>query len=271
MTENGTSVDGTVLDTSDPQAALRKYLELSFEMLNRSPREAPVGFVYRNSYDFLLQHGKFFAPRPMPAGMWKGPPRVCYGNAIILGTIQGFRYVEGYAVPKFDTGNFFPVEHAWNTDAEGRVALDPTWDEPGIAYFGVEFSVERADDATWNGDSCVLNDYKRNHPLMRQKWTGEDWSKQWPRSRRLELIRRNHKRKHWHSYDPNRVAPEDLTAKELAQKAREMLSAFDFENDDKDVAFLDCEVEGATDADLAQVRRYLSPEENARFKLRLAK
>lgn len=179
------------VDFSNPNAGLRKYLELSLEMVARS--HAPDGFFYRNSYDFLLRHGKFFEPRPLPVTLWAGPPKACYGNSIILGTVAGLRYVEGLAIPNFRSGAFFPMEHAWNTDAEGRVAIDPTWNPEGLAYFGVEFSVERADDATWNGDSCVLNDYQRQHPLMRQEWQGEDWAKRWPRSPRLEIIRREYR------------------------------------------------------------------------------
>jgi hypothetical protein len=42
-------------------------------------------------------------------------------------------YVEGYAQA------ILPVHHAWNVDAQGRV-MEVTWEEPGVAYFGIEFN-----------------------------------------------------------------------------------------------------------------------------------
>jgi len=50
-------------------------------------------------------------------------------------------------------------------------------------------SAERADDATWNGDASVLDDFRRDHPLFKQPWPGEDWSRQWPHSERITLLR----------------------------------------------------------------------------------
>jgi hypothetical protein len=256
-------VQDVEVDTSDPAAGLRKYIELSFEMLNRDA--PPEGFFYKNSYDFLLRHGKAFEPRELPAKMWQGPPRACYGNSIVLGVVAGLRYVEGIAVPQITSGAFFPCEHAWNTDAEGRFAFDATWHEPGVAYFGVEFSVERADDATWNGDSCVLNDYQRRHPLMRQEWKGEDWAKRWPKSRRLDLIRRNYKAGNWRRHP----SPEpNLTAREMAAKIREMFEAFE---DDDGETRIELEVSKATESDLDDIRAHLTPEENAKLKLRREK
>lgn len=70
-----------------------------------------------------------------------------------------------------------------------EVLIDNTWLNTGVAYMGVEFSMERADDATWNGDCSILNDYYRRYPLYQKKWTGEDYSIQWPESERLKLLR----------------------------------------------------------------------------------
>lgn len=53
-------------------------------------------------------------------------------GAIAL-TDSQWTYVEGYAL----LGSIeVPVHHAWLVSAEGEL-WDPTWDEPGSAYFGV--------------------------------------------------------------------------------------------------------------------------------------
>jgi hypothetical protein len=53
------------------------------------------------------------------------------------------------------------------------VAYEVTTPLPGLAYFGMPFSVERADDTTWWGDASVLDDWKRNHSLLCQPSQGE--------------------------------------------------------------------------------------------------
>jgi hypothetical protein len=62
--------------------------------------------------------------------------------------------------------------HAWVSDAPA-VAYEVTTPLPGLAYFGMPFSVERADDTTWWGDASVLDDWKRNHSLLCQPSQGE--------------------------------------------------------------------------------------------------
>jgi hypothetical protein len=94
------------------------------------------------------------------------------------------RYVEGFALAP--TGK--AILHAWNLDNEGNVQ-DVTWANTGAAYVGVEFSVERADDAIWNGDACVLNDEHRGYPIFQKTWIGENWNLAWPASDRLEVLR----------------------------------------------------------------------------------
>jgi hypothetical protein len=148
----------------------------------------PQGYVYNGAADFLLQHGKWYEPMPYPEGMWDGVPKCCFGNSIIAAVKYGLRYVEGFAVANLGIRLHLPVHHAWNVDSSGRL-YDSTWKPIGLAYFGVEFSVERADDATWNGDASVLNDYQRGNPLFRQRWNGEPHNKKWPRSERLESIK----------------------------------------------------------------------------------
>jgi hypothetical protein len=175
----------------DPRGELTKYLEFCAGVANRNSRLN--GYAYRSVYEFLLKHGRFYEPCPLPERMWTGFPKCCFGNAIILGIKEDLRYVEGVAI----SCHGFPIDHRWNTTEDflsigqqSKPALDCTWEPVGLGYFGVEFSLERADDATRNGDASVLNDYQRRYPLFREPWHGEDYTKVWPRSPRLEHIRR---------------------------------------------------------------------------------
>jgi hypothetical protein len=145
------------------------------------------GYAYDSPIDFLLQHGQWYRPRSCPPDIQKGLPKCCYGNAIIAAVRYELRYVEGFAC--LDLGEEARVfHHAWCTNAAGQL-FEVTWPESGLAYYGVEFSVERADDCTWNGDACVLWDHSREYPLLREPWSGEVWPQAWPESPRLAMIR----------------------------------------------------------------------------------
>jgi hypothetical protein len=140
------------------------------------------GLCYRSPFGFVLAHGRVYE------GMWNprwpiGVQKMCFGNAIARAGIDGLKYVEGFAVAP----NGQVILHGWNSDDKGTL-IDTTWANTGLCYIGVEFSVARADDATWNGDACVLNDENRNYPIFQKPWTGEDYSIVWPHSDRLERI-----------------------------------------------------------------------------------
>ena len=154
----------------DPTAKLlHETLQRAAEFMARHPSRPP-GLVYGSGYEFVLAHGTWFAFRPRPAKYEAGAPRSCFGNSIYACVrYPGLRYVEGFAAPAGFTA--LPIHHAWNLDASGGL-VDLTWTE-GLAYVGVEFSVERADDCTWNGDASILDDCNRGWPLFRQPWTGE--------------------------------------------------------------------------------------------------
>ena len=162
----------------------RQFLRARLEELRSRGRDLRLeGYAYAGAADFILREGQWFEPRPRPPAFERGQPAMCFGNAILLSARSGLRYVEGYALPpdsvelvkglrvRVDDADQ-AVHHAWNLDAEGRL-IDTTWKEPGQAYVGVVFSVERADKATWDGDASVLDDYNRDWPLFRQRWTGE--------------------------------------------------------------------------------------------------
>jgi hypothetical protein len=140
------------------------------------------GLCYRSPFGFVLAHGRQYVGKydhRWPIGVQKQ----CFGNAIARAGIDGLKYVEGFAV----SPDGRVILHGWNSDENGTL-IDTTWANTGLCYFGVEFSLERADDASWNGDACVLNDEHRNYPIFQKPWTGEDYSIVWPYSDRVERL-----------------------------------------------------------------------------------
>lgn len=161
------------------QIALREALEKMRDLV-----KPEHGLVYRFGWDFVLQHGKWYEPCPYP-DIPSGLPKRCYATSILQAADRGWKYVEGYAFMPRDKGfSWVPIHHAWNATLEGLV--DSTWDNGGDAYFGVEFDVERAQDATWEGDASVLDDFRRGWPLFKQRWEGE---REWPESEFTKLVR----------------------------------------------------------------------------------
>lgn len=127
---------------------------------------------YRNPHDFVLREGTVY--RCLRSRPSKLLPNHCFHNAIVVATVYGMPYVEGYAQP-FARAEV--VAHAWNLDARGNV-VDVSWspevDPLDRAYLGVQFSARRAHDCSWHGDACVLDDNKRDWPVLREPWQGEE-------------------------------------------------------------------------------------------------
>lgn len=155
----------------------------------------PPEWAYNGPPDFVLQHGEIFDPIPLPDGYEYWPEKACFGNALMLAELSDLTYVEGYALGPAD----FPIHHAWAVDADGRL-IDVTWRAlredteqrvpmPGGAYLGIRFAIGRADDAIWNGDATVLDDWKRGWPILCDPWKGEDWNREWEPSEALGIVR----------------------------------------------------------------------------------
>lgn len=166
---------------------LHSYLTQMAAMLHAGPLALKSrGYAYNSPIDFVLHHGRWYAPRPLPPDIPKGAPRACYGNAIIAAVLYDLIYVEGYAWLDMGGGGLC-FDHAWCTDRAGRL-FELTWPAVGVAYYGIEFCVARADEATWDGDACVLWDWRRKYPLLKDPWGGESLFQHWPESPRLEQL-----------------------------------------------------------------------------------
>jgi hypothetical protein len=80
-------------------------------------------------------HWLEFTPIARPKGMRKLSDKACYRNALKVALDGDYAYAEGLAWASEAWG---PIHHAWVVDADGH-AIDPTWREPGIRYYGVAF------------------------------------------------------------------------------------------------------------------------------------
>lgn len=95
------------------------------------------GYKYSSSEDLVLKQGKFFTPEKRPDDIKLGPKKECFANAAKLALERSnLTYMEGYAMVNDRLP--LPIAHAWCVDKKGRV-VDNTWENPGVAYFGVPF------------------------------------------------------------------------------------------------------------------------------------
>jgi hypothetical protein len=127
--------------------------------LHAGMRPLPDGWSYSCMEDFLLDRGQFWTPAPLPKRVKPMRPKECFFNALklVMRRRKTLRYVEGVALSMIAT------HHAWAVDAAGTV-IDPTWETPGSAYFGVVFDLgERLLAA-----GPVLADYVHGYPVFRQ-------------------------------------------------------------------------------------------------------
>lgn len=174
---------------------LRRELMTRRTAWEREHRDLLGSLAYGGPHDFVLQHGRSYDVELIDAD---GIPNYCYANAInAVLQHRGWSYVEGYAMVPRNTsqtvehGMWFTdagevVQHAWGVTPDGQAA-ELTWRFPGAAYLGVEFSPVRAEEATWDGDATVLDDFNRGWPLLRQRWQGEH---EWPLNARCRAIAR---------------------------------------------------------------------------------
>jgi hypothetical protein len=168
-----------VTDLNQHELDLKLYLE-QFRDLRKTMTDRSL--PYYGMEDFLLQHGVWYRPTGTPP--IQGAPKSCFGNAWFAAVMHGVPYIEGMALaPRLPV----PVHHAWNLDVDGKLA-DTTWMNEGLAYIGVQFSVGRADNATWFDDATVLDNPRDHHKIYRQPWTGENFNLHWRTSKPMRLL-----------------------------------------------------------------------------------
>jgi hypothetical protein len=80
--------------------------------------------------DLLLAKGVEGVGGPLPDGMERGEPKLCFQNAGRL-AFDGWTYCEGLAIRE-SLG--LPLAHAWVLDDDGKV-VDPTWDRPEETHY----------------------------------------------------------------------------------------------------------------------------------------
>ena len=89
----------------------------------------------KRGLSLLLARGEMMEPILRPKGMRKRKDGQCFLNALrTRGKYLDLSYVEGYAI----TGGAL-IHHAWCATPEHK-AIDPTWRELGVSYFGVRFT-----------------------------------------------------------------------------------------------------------------------------------
>lgn len=178
---------------TDPDTLLHTMLTAGASHLARYHRP---WWAYQSVLDFVLTHGTVFRPAPLPEGVTPGVRGKCFGNALLAAIQYHLDYVEGYGLTAAGDDPPYAFLHAWCTDASG-VAYEVTSPTPWFAYFGMRFSVERADDATWRGNACVLNDHYRGYPLLTHRWQGEPVDAVWPESPWLTFMREGKQAEAW--------------------------------------------------------------------------
>lgn len=124
------------------------------------------GYAYSSVEHWLLLHGRLWTPPSVTVPM---RPRQCFDNAfnMVWNTRrrrqrdQRLRYVEGYAMA------IIPVLHAWCVNGLDQV-VEPTWTEPGVAYFGAVFELDAVQERRRVGSELsMLDDWERRYPLLR--------------------------------------------------------------------------------------------------------
>lgn len=164
----------------------------AFDLMSR-PRRRPNGFVYHGPNNFLVEHAKLYAPRPLPPdgmdlirSVTRGrrlKVKHCFQNAAnaVFDDVSGrLAYCEGYAI------RIFPVHHAWVL-LDGEIVVDLTWnredgssswkladkvigewDPNRFAYYGVAFSTERLRKAVLRSRMYDSLLYANDLSLMRE-------------------------------------------------------------------------------------------------------
>jgi len=146
---------------NDAERGLLSQLECRVKFARDNDR-LRNGWVYLNGADFVLQHGVWYNPSPLPESVPRGIDRECFGNAWRLAYNNFAHYIEGYALA---TGVPVITHHAWVDYPNGRKAIDNTWNEPGTAYLGVKFPLIDVECGC-----SMLDNWEQGWPLFKKRW-----------------------------------------------------------------------------------------------------
>lgn len=116
--------------------SLQEYIEQRAELMKTI--NSHKDFKYSGFEELILDCGKLMKPSATQEA--QGLPKSCYYNCQeLIDEEKGLIYVEGYALSK--EIDFFPFAHAWLIN-DLREVIEPTWEQPGIEYFGVPLATE---------------------------------------------------------------------------------------------------------------------------------
>ena len=146
------------------QGALRPIIECRRQIEGKDTRP------YLCLEDMILRDGTEFKVHPKQSNQLpKMQDKRCFYNAtdLVMRNPDLFDYVEGYAlIPEINLAFL----HAWvcpKKQLSNPIAIETTWDEPGVAYRGVRFtSGELAQIVGRTGVYGVLEDWQNQYPCL---------------------------------------------------------------------------------------------------------
>lgn len=139
-------------ELSDLERKMIGWLRNEADLWRNNTDRDLTGVRFASALELLLAYGRFHTPAPWSQGSPPGEERACYAESLRYAqhAPEAVAYVEGRA---FTHG--VPVEHAWCA-TPGGVVLDPTWDPPGDAYFGICFEAGAAVNLAASHDAALL-------------------------------------------------------------------------------------------------------------------
>src|SRR6476646_5666949 len=97
------------------------------QLLHSGQSRGRNNFLRLTACEFVIEHGWWYSPIPIPEHVTRGDSQECFTNAFLRAVKHPeLAYVEGYAT--LDEGT--RTAHAWLTDYQGN-AIEVTWDRPG--------------------------------------------------------------------------------------------------------------------------------------------
>lgn len=119
---------------------MEKFLLEIVDGIHEEPDPLKKGWKYHCFEEALLKNGYLMKPMPIDSDSEEGfgAPRHCYYNSQQVAFETELTYCEGYAIASADMP--VPVCHAWVI--HNNLAVELTWNKPGICYFGIPFNRE---------------------------------------------------------------------------------------------------------------------------------